>query len=94
MTSTLVYGLAISGQAVARELATRGENIILADDSLDSEAIESHRSLANEIGAEFFTSPNEKQLQEIIDKVDRIAPAPGIPEAHRVIKLARQHNKT
>ena len=93
MATTLVYGLAISGQAVARELAARGDSLILADDSIDGSAIESHRSLATELGAEFFSSPNEKQLREIINKVDRVAPAPGIPEVHQVVTLSHQQNK-
>lgn len=35
MTTTLVYGLAIAGRAVASELVSRGEKVILVDD-LDS----------------------------------------------------------
>ena len=32
MTTTLVYGLAVAGQAVATELISRGEKVILVDD--------------------------------------------------------------
>ena len=32
MTTTLVYGLAVAGRAVASELVSRGEKVILVDD--------------------------------------------------------------
>lgn len=69
MTTTLVYGLAISGQAVARELAARGDSLILADDSIDGSAIESHRSLATEIGAEFFQAQMKNNCEKSSTKL-------------------------
>ncbi|NQV97691.1 MAG: UDP-N-acetylmuramoyl-L-alanine--D-glutamate ligase [Acidimicrobiaceae bacterium] len=89
MSITLVYGLAIAGQAVARALFARGENIILADDSVS----DAHQSLARELGAQFVGSLETTELREIVKGVDRVVPAPGLPETHRVITVARQQNK-
>ena len=93
MTTTLVYGLAIAGRAVAKELVARGQSVVLADDSNDDAAISAHNQLANELGARFISNPDEQQLQEVISQVDQVSPAPGVPEEHQVIKLSKTQNK-
>ena len=50
MTTTLVYGLAIAGKSVARELVARGQSVVLADDSTDQLEIETHELFAAELG--------------------------------------------
>ncbi|CAB4533165.1 unannotated protein [freshwater metagenome] len=93
MTTTLVYGLAIAGRAVAKELVARGQSVVLADDSNDDADISAHNQLANELGARFISNPDEQQLQEVISQVDQVSPAPGVPEEHQVIKLSKTQNK-
>ena len=93
MTTTLVYGLAIAGRAVAKELVARGQSVVLADDSNDDAAISAHNQLANELGARFISNPDEQQLQEVINQVDQVSPAPGVPEEHQVIKLSKTRKK-
>ena len=93
MTTTLVYGLAIAGRAVAKELVARGQSVVLADDSPDDAAISAHNQLAIELGARFVSKPDAQQLQEIISQVDQVSPAPGVPEEHQVIKFSKTQNK-
>ena len=93
MTTTLVYGLAIAGRAVAKELVARGQSVVLADDSNDAAAISAHNQLAKELGARFVLKPDAQQLQEIIGQVDQVSPAPGVPEEHQVIKFSKTQNK-
>lgn len=93
MTATLVYGLAIAGRAVAKELVARGQKVVLADDSTDASAVLAHKVLAEELGAQFVSRPDRRQLQELIQQVDQVSPAPGIPESHQVIELSKSQNK-
>ncbi len=93
MTTTLVYGLAIAGKSVARELVARGQSVVLADDSTDQLEIETHELFAAELGSQFISAPNSEQLQKIIKEVDQISPAPGVAESHQVIKISKQQNK-
>lgn len=93
MTTTLVYGLAIAGKSVARELVARGQSVLLADDSTDQLDIETHEVFAAELGSRYISAPNSEQLQKIIKEVDQISPAPGVAEDHQVIKMSKQQNK-
>jgi UDP-N-acetylmuramoylalanine--D-glutamate ligase len=93
MTTTLVYGLAVAGRAVAKELVARGQSVVLADDSTDDVAIAAHNQLASELDARFVSNPDAQQLIEIIAQVDQVSPAPGVPEEHQVIKFSKTQNK-
>lgn len=93
MTTTLVYGLAIAGRAVAKELVARGQCVLLADDSKEDSAIAAHNQFADELGARFVSCPDARQLQEMITQVDQVSPAPGVPEEHQVIKFSKSQNK-
>ena len=93
MTTTLVYGLAVAGRAVAKELVARGQSVVLADDSTDDVAIAAHNQLASELVARFVSYPDAQQLIEIIAQVDQVSPAPGVPEEHQVIKFSKTQNK-
>lgn len=82
---TLVFGLAVSGQAVARELAKRGANVVLADDSRS----EVHEAFSKEIGMPLVSTTNALEIQQVLESVARLAPAPGVPEWHPMIVAAR-----
>ena len=83
---TLVFGLAVAGQAVARELVKRGESVVLADDNES----ESHRVFAEEIGMPIVALNHSSEINQLLKSVTRLAPAPGIPEGHPVIVAARE----
>jgi UDP-N-acetylmuramoylalanine--D-glutamate ligase len=84
--STLVFGLAIAGQAVARELVRRGESVVLADDAVSN----LHQAFSKQIGMPLVALTSSSEIQQVLNSVARVAPAPGIPEGHPVIVAARE----
>ncbi len=84
--STLVFGLAIAGQAVARELVRRGESVVLADDAVS----DLHQAFSKQIGMPLVALTSSSEIQQVLNSVARVAPAPGIPEGHQVIVAARE----
>jgi UDP-N-acetylmuramoylalanine--D-glutamate ligase len=85
MTSTaLVYGLAISGEALARALHDRGVRVLVADDAPNDAKV----TAAAALGAELIASPNSDELDKLVAMCDIICPAPGIAETHPVIVAA------
>ena len=84
--STLVFGLAIAGQAVARELVRRGESVVLADDAVS----DLHQAFSKQIGMPLVALTTSSGIQQVLNSVARVAPAPGIPEGHPVIVAARE----
>lgn len=83
--STLVYGLAIAGEAVARALVKRGERVVLADDNVSAKL----HKLADELGMVLVDGTDEAEILRQLRSVDRVVPAPGVPEGHRIIAEAR-----
>jgi len=83
---TLVYGLAIAGEAVARELVRRNQRVVLADDKLTA----AHQKLASELGAGLVDGTNHAEVDRQLRSVDRVVPAPGVSEQHRIIAEARR----
>ena len=89
MTVTLVYGLALAGRAVASELVSRGETVILVDD----ERNDSHTQFANELNSEISFKPTTEDLRAMVQQVDRVVPAPGIAESHALFAVSHDSNK-
>ncbi|MEO5973885.1 MAG: UDP-N-acetylmuramoyl-L-alanine--D-glutamate ligase [Ilumatobacteraceae bacterium] len=85
MTSTMVYGLAVAGEAVARALVERGERVVLADDFINAR----HLQLAAELGTVLIDGADVKEIDRQIRNIDRVVPAPGVPERHRIISESR-----
>jgi len=83
--STLVYGLAIAGEAVARALVERGERVVLADDFITAR----HHNLADELGMALVDGADVDEIDRQLRTVDRVVPAPGVPERHRIISESR-----
>jgi UDP-N-acetylmuramoylalanine--D-glutamate ligase len=85
MTSTaLVYGMAISGEAVAHALHERGVRVLVADDSPSDAKV----AAAAALGAELIARPDEHSLDQLLATCDIVCPAPGVPETHPVIAAA------
>jgi UDP-N-acetylmuramoylalanine--D-glutamate ligase len=87
-TTALIYGMAISGEAVARALAARGTRVLVADDSPD----EAKAAAARAVGAELIANPDDDTLDALVAESDLVCPAPGVPETHRVIAAALRHH--
>ncbi|MEK7293248.1 MAG: hypothetical protein AAB088_07380, partial [Actinomycetota bacterium] len=79
-SSTLIYGIAIAGEAVARALVNRGERVVLADDVVST----GHRSLADELEVLLIDGADHAEIERQLGLVDRVVPAPGVPEGHRI----------
>lgn len=85
-----MFGLGVAGMAVANALHQRGETVILADD----EATQQHQDFARALSCEFVDLSNKLAVPKILERVHRLAPAPGISENHHVITTARQMGLT
>ena len=86
-TTALVYGVAISGEAVARALHDRGVRVVVADDVPNDAKI----AAAAAIGAELIAAPDAATIDELVSTVDMVCPAPGVAETHQVILSAMRH---
>ncbi len=90
MTETaLVYGIAISGAAVARALHDRGFRVLVADDVVN----DAKTAAAAAVGADLIVQPDASTLDELVSMSDIVCPAPGVPETHAVISAALRDGK-
>jgi UDP-N-acetylmuramoylalanine--D-glutamate ligase len=85
----LVYGVGVAGAATAKALVARGYAVIAADDHVTA----AKTSAMSQLGVELIDAPNENRLLSILSDVDSVAPAPGIPESHSVLRLAMNARK-
>jgi len=81
----LVYGLAVAGRATAKALIDRGIDVVAVDDRDSSEL----RQFGSSLGLDIEFAPSAARLEELVRSSGTIAPAPGVPESHAVIELAR-----
>jgi UDP-N-acetylmuramoylalanine--D-glutamate ligase len=87
--SVLVYGVGVAGLATATALVARGYSVIAADDTVTP----AKRSALKSLGVELIESPDARRLEALVDSVDSVAPAPGVPETHDVLRLAMTKRK-
>lgn len=85
-TRALVYGVAITGRAVAQAMLARGYEVVLADDAVD----DAKRDAAATLGCELVDAPAGAALDALVGAVDVVHPAPAIPETHRLIETAQR----
>ncbi|MEO8267928.1 MAG: UDP-N-acetylmuramoyl-L-alanine--D-glutamate ligase [Ilumatobacteraceae bacterium] len=88
-TTALVYGMAITGHAVARALHDRGVEVLVADDVVTDAKV----AAAAEVGSELVEHPDVATLDAMVAKADIVCPAPGVAETHQVIEAALRHGK-
>ncbi|MGA1345982.1 MAG: UDP-N-acetylmuramoyl-L-alanine--D-glutamate ligase [Ilumatobacteraceae bacterium] len=82
---SLVHGLGIAGAATVRALQRLGHEVISSDDAIDP----TRRSLADGLGVELRPLPAD-DLDRFVGGFDLVAPAPGVPEHHRLIETAER----
>ncbi len=80
----LLHGMGVTNRAAARALVARGREVVLSDDG-DPPGLD---DLARELGAEVFRSPEPSVLDALVDGVDAVVPAPGLPEDHPLFAAA------
>jgi UDP-N-acetylmuramoylalanine--D-glutamate ligase len=78
--NALVLGLAITNEAVARQVVARGGKVVVLDDRPSDAA----RDRALALGVELHTT-SEVDAAELLRTVDVVLPSPGVPIAHPVI---------
>jgi len=84
MNKVAVFGLALTGDAVARALVARGIEVVIADDHVTQE----HRRLAQELDIALMPVGSDQERRSFLDGVDTVLPAPGVPMSHPLINLA------
>lgn len=85
MKKVAVFGLAITGQAVARALVQKGISVVMSDDNITSE----HHDLSTELGCSLLPASHAEEVKSFFDGVDTLVPAPGVPPRHPVIRAAQ-----
>jgi UDP-N-acetylmuramoylalanine--D-glutamate ligase len=87
MTRTaLVYGIAISGDALSAELVRRGWTVVVADDA----PTEAKRAAAASLGTTLVERPDDATIDALVSATDVVCPAPGVPETHAVVAAAER----
>lgn len=82
----LVYGLGVAGSATVRALVRRGVDVVAVDDAVT----ETQRAETTRLGVELIASPDDDLLDALVKASTMVAPAPGVPESHRVVEAARR----
>jgi len=87
--SILVHGVGVAGAATVKALVQRGYEVVASDDAPTA----AKRKAMATLGVEFVEAPDARRLMTLIDSVDSVAPAPGVPETHEVVRLAMSRRK-
>jgi len=82
----LVYGLAVSGAAMARALLARGYRVTVADDRPTPEAL----TTARQLGVDLYEAPSPPKIERLVERADVVVPSPGIPEGHPLVVAAQR----
>jgi UDP-N-acetylmuramoylalanine--D-glutamate ligase len=80
----LVIGLAVTGEAVARQLVRRGHGVVVTDDR-PTDAV---RQRAAALDIELVEAPSVAALESLVKAADVVLPSPGVPAAHPCFALA------
>ncbi len=84
MSTALIYGLALAGDALAGQLRHRGWTLTLADDA----PTDAKRELARALGTTLVEAPTVEAIADLVASADIVCPAPGVPETHAVVHAA------
>ncbi len=80
----LVFGMAVTGAAMARQLLARGHAVVACDDRPGPAA----RHAAAALGVELVVAPGADELERLVGTVGVVLPSPGVPAHHAVIACA------
>ena len=80
----LVLGLGVAGRAALEALARRGVDVLAVDDAPGEEA----RSCAARLGVELVEAPRPDSWADLVEQVDEVVVAPGVPDRHPVFAAA------
>ena len=85
--TTLVVGLGVTGEAVARRLAAGGP-VIVVDDNPSAPGFAERAAALEALGVRVVGAPTAGDLAELVAAAELVVPSPGVPEAHPVYELA------
>jgi len=80
----LVLGLGVAGRAALEALARRGVDVLAVDDAPGDEA----RACAARLGVELVEAPRPDLWADLVEQVDEVVVAPGVPDRHPVFAAA------
>lgn len=86
MQRVAVLGLALTGTAVARAMSARGIAVTLGDNRISRD----HEALATELGTALIDMNAAGSVEALLNEVDTLMPAPGVPPSHPAIVAAAQ----
>jgi UDP-N-acetylmuramoylalanine--D-glutamate ligase len=86
----LVVGLGVSGTAVARALAQRGYDVVVADDD-PGQAVRTRAAELAPLGVTVVIEPDRSTLDDLVRTADLVVPSPGVPPRHPVFASAAAH---
>jgi UDP-N-acetylmuramoylalanine--D-glutamate ligase len=86
---TLVVGLGVTGDAVARRLIS-DRPVTVVDDRPDTAAFAGRAAALEALGVTVVGAPTPEQLAALVGAADLVVPSPGVPESHPVYGLAGQ----
>jgi UDP-N-acetylmuramoylalanine--D-glutamate ligase len=86
-SSALVVGLGVAGEAVARQLARRGWEVVVAEDR-PGPATRARAEALVPLGVEVVEGPGDGALDALVDAADLLVPSPGVPRRHRATTRA------
>ncbi len=82
--TALVFGIALSGDALAGALQRRGWELVIADD----QPSDAKRAMAVALGTSLIERPDRATVDELVASCDIVCPAPGVPESHAIVVAA------
>jgi UDP-N-acetylmuramoylalanine--D-glutamate ligase len=84
---TLVVGLGVTGEAVARRLVASGP-VVVVEDRPEGPGVAERTARLEMLGVEVVPAPDPAALARLVEAADLVVPSPGVPEAHPVYRLA------
>lgn len=96
LSSPLILGLGVTGQAMALALVSRAHSVVVIEDRPTSETqgtVENVARSATESGSvELISSPSLEQLSSAVARASVVLPSPGVGDSHPIFALAEEHS--
>ena len=82
----LLWGMGVTNMAVASACLKRGVEVIVGDDSPD----DAMRERLADIGLRLTEASDEDALRALLRRCGGVLPAPGVPDRHPLLRLAKE----
>jgi UDP-N-acetylmuramoylalanine--D-glutamate ligase len=86
---TLVVGLGVTGEAVARRAVVEGP-VTVVEDRPQGPGVAERAARLDRLGVPVVPAPGPDELARLVDEADLVVPSPGVPESHPVYALAER----